>query len=205
MVSDVPILAPEVTMVRRIITILAIVFVVAVLAYPQPNVQDTIESPFSSGGTVHLRLSYGEYTIKSGSADRIVVRWIDSHGVDIRDRLTLDATRDTANIRGEGPIKHGHFVVEIPARSDIFLRLKAGDVKISGIEGNKDVHMTAGDLNIEADPASYSSVHGSVTIGDLDAHTIHISKGGFHRSFDWRGTGPYNLRASIVVGDLTIR
>ena len=192
-------------MARRLLTVFAIVIVVAVLAYPQPNVQDTVEAPFSSGGIVHLRLSYGDYTIKSGFADRIIVRWVDSHGADIRDKLNLDAAGDTANIRTDGPVKHGHFVVELPSRSDIFLRLKAGDVKISGIEGNKDVHMTAGDLTIEADPTAYSSIRGSVTMGDLDAHSLHISKGGIHRSFDWRGSGLYHLRASLVVGDLTIR
>ena len=191
-------------MARRLITVFAIVIVATILAYPQPNVQDTVEARFS-GGKVHLRLSYGEYAIQPGPSDRIVVRWIDSHGVDIRDKVTLDTNGMTGIIRTDGSIKHGRFVVEIPSRSDIFLRLKAGDLKISGIEGNKDIHITAGDLTIDTDPSLYSKVHGSVTIGDLDAHRLSISKSGFHRSFDWRGNGTYQLRASVMVGDLTFR
>jgi hypothetical protein len=191
--------------VERLIIVCLIVIALAVLAYPQSNVQDTLESRFVAGGVIHLRLSYGDYTIKSGLDDRIVVRWQGSHGVDIRDKMTIDVAGNTANIRTDGAIKHGHFIVEVPSRSDIFLRLKAGDLKISGIEGNKDIQMTAGDLSIEANPSSYSNVHGSVTFGDIDAHSLHISKGGILRSFDWQGGGPYQLRASIIMGDLRIR
>jgi hypothetical protein len=185
--------------------VLGIVIGLAVLAYPQPNVQDTLESTYVHGGVVHLRLSYGDYLIKPGSDDRISVRWVDSRGVDIRDKVTITVSGNKANIRTEGAIKHGHFIVEIPSRSDILLRLKAGDLQISGIEGNKDIHMTAGDLSIDANPASYSRVHGSVTFGDIDAQALHISKGGIRRSFDWHGDGPYQMRASLMMGDLRIR
>jgi hypothetical protein len=65
--------------------------------------------------------------------------------------------------------------------------------------------MTAGDLRIDTNPASYSSVRGSVTFGDIDAHALQVAKGGIHRSFDWHGAGPYRLRASITFGDLRIR
>jgi hypothetical protein len=185
--------------------VFGVVIVLAVLAYPESNVQDTLESRFVPGGVIHLRLSYGDYRIQSGSDDRVVVRWEGSRGVDIRDKMTIDVAGSTANIRTDGAIKHGHFIVQVPSRSDIFLRLKAGDLQIGGIEGNKDIHMTAGDLSIDANPSSYSDVHGSVTFGDIEANALHISKGGIHRSFDWKGGGPYRLRASIVMGDLKIR
>jgi hypothetical protein len=192
-------------MANRLMIVLGIFIALAVLAYPQSQVQDTLESGFASGGVIHLRLSYGDYLIQAGRDDRVVAYWKDNHGVDIRDRAMLTVAATTATIRTDGAIRHGHFIVEVPSRSDIFLRLKAGDLQISGIEGNKDIHMTAGDLSIDVNPASYSKVHGSVTFGDIDAHALRISKGGIHRSFDWRGGGAYELRASIMMGDLKIR
>jgi len=82
--------------------------------------------------------------------------------------------------------------------------MRAGDVRIQGIEGNKDIHMTAGDLSIELSPASYSLVNASVTVGDLRASPFRISKEGFKNSFEWRGSGEYTLRASLFAGDLTL-
>ena len=55
-------------MASRLMIVFVVVIVLAVLAYPQSNVWDRLESPFVSGGVVHLRLSYGDYTIKSGLA-----------------------------------------------------------------------------------------------------------------------------------------
>src|SRR5215831_12976169 len=106
-------------MTARLMVVLGIVISLTVLAYPQPNVQDTLESTFVDGGAVHLRLSYGDYLIKPGLDDRISVRWVDSRGVDIRDKVTIAVTGNTANIRTDGAIKHGHFIVEIPSHSNI--------------------------------------------------------------------------------------
>ncbi len=80
----------------------------------------------------------------------------------------------------------------------------ASDVRIAGIEGNKDIHMTAGDLRIDVLPESYSHVHASVTFGDLRAHALGISKDGIGSSFEWSGAGKYILHASLFAGDLTL-
>jgi len=82
--------------------------------------------------------------------------------------------------------------------------MRAGDVRITGVEGNKDIHMTAGDLKIEMVPTSYSHVHASVTIGDLRASPLGISMDGIRNSFEWNGTGRYILDASLFAGDLTL-
>ena len=82
--------------------------------------------------------------------------------------------------------------------------MRAGDVGISGIEGNKDVHLTAGDLKIDVSPETYSYVHAAVTFGDLVAHPLGISKDGIKNRLEWSGAGKYKLDASLFAGDLML-
>src|SRR5205823_6249789 len=117
-------------------------------------------------------------------------------------RITTSGT--SATIRTDGSLKNSRFVIELPPRSDIRLNVHAGDVKITGIEGNKEVQMTAGDLDIDIGSGSYNRIEASTTFGDLDAHPLHISKGGIGRSFKWNGPGQYELRAHLFAGDLKL-
>jgi len=163
---------------------------------------------FSEGGSIHLQLSSGDYTVRAGQSDRVVIQWKANSPEDEKDmkKIKVAATvkGNAASIRTEGPTKHARLVIEIPARSDLYLRMRAGDMRITGIDGNKDIHMTAGDLKIDAPPASYSHVHASVTFGDLQATALGISQDGIARAFDWNGTGKYTLRATLFAGDLTL-
>jgi hypothetical protein len=116
-----------------------------------------------------------------------------------------DVFERIAMIRTKGPTTHARFTIEVPARSDVHLRVRAGDVRIEGIEGNKDVRMTAGDLHIEVKPGSLRHVHASVTIGDLNARSLGIEKDGFRNSLDWFGAGQYTLDARLFAGDVVLR
>jgi len=166
------------------------------------------EFDFPHGSSVRLQLSSGDYVIRGGNADRILVTWQATDSADRQDLKKLKVRGDilggVAKIHTEGPAKNLRFVIEIPARSDLFLRMRAGDVRITGIEGNKDIRMTAGDLKIDVAPASYSLVHASVTFGDLRAHALGVSKDGIKNSFDWNGAGKYTLHASLFAGDLIL-
>ena len=168
----------------------------------------SLERPFAEGGTVRLTLSSGHYTVRGGGSDRIRVEWCAGDEARVTDLnklgVDLHVSGSTARVVTEGPTKHVRFTIEIPARSDMYLRLRAGDVRVEGIEGHKDVRMTAGDLNIGIRPGSLSHAHASVTFGDLNARPLRIEKGGIKRSFDWVGPGIYRLDARLFAGDLTL-
>jgi hypothetical protein len=117
-------------------------------------------------------------------------------------KVHTSVSGNVASLRTDGPTKHARIVIEVPARSDLHLRMRAGDLRVIGIEGNKDIRLTAGDLKIDILPASYSHVHASVTFGDLQARPLGISKDGIGNSFEWSGTGKYSLHASLFAGDL---
>jgi hypothetical protein len=168
----------------------------------------SIERQFTEGGLVKFSLASGDYTVRAGANDRVRVEWCVDDEAKVRDlkklRVDVSAAGSTARVFTEGPTKHMRFTIEIPARSDMYLRVRAGDVRVDGIEGHKDIRMTAGDLNIGIRPESLSHAHGSVTFGDLNARPLRISKGGIKRSFDWVGLGAYALDARLFAGDLTL-
>ena len=194
---------------RRVLIGVLVAYVAGTFAQGQGiRDNDSIERPFSAGGRVRLSLSSADYTLRPGPDDRVVVRWSADDEVRVKDlkRVSIDVHTAglSATISTDGPTKHLRFTIEIPSRSDLYLRVRAGDVIVEGIEGNKDIRMTAGDLTIGVRPASLSRAHATVAFGDLQARPLGISKGGIKRSLDWTGAGTYTLDARLFAGDLTL-
>jgi hypothetical protein len=171
--------------------------------------QHSIERSFSEGGIVTLNLSSGDYTVRAGASDRVRVRWRAEDPTDEQDVRKIQVASDVfarvAMIRTKGPTGRAKFTIEVPSRSDVHLRVRAGDIRIEGIEGNKDVRMTAGDLYIDVQPDSLRHVHASVSIGDLHASSLGIETDGFKNSVDWFGDGQYTLDARLFSGDVHLR
>lgn len=163
------------------------------------------ERTFMSGGTVRLDLAAGEYQIVASKDDRIRVSWPD-RGKDAEVMLRIDVQASKATVRTETPWNNGPAIrIELPRRTNIIVKLSAGDLKITGLEGSKDVSANAGDVSISVGPRDqYRYVKASVTIGDLTADPFKVNKDGFFRSFEWTGTGKYELRAHLMAGDLKL-
>jgi hypothetical protein len=198
----------EVPMTRGWIAVASLML--SAVAFGQPATDDhAIERSFSEGGIVTLNLSSGDYTVRAGASDRVRVRWRADDSDHDKDMKKIEVTTDlferVLTIRTKGPTKHARFTIEIPGRSDLHVRLRAGDVRIEGIEGNKDVRMTAGDLRIEVVPESLRHVHASVTFGDLNAPSLGIAKDGIRNTVNWFGAGEYTLDARLFAGDVTLR
>jgi len=194
---------------RRGLIVMASLGLGVVASGPSMPVEHTIERPFSEGGIVTLNLSSGDYTVGAGASDRVRVQWRAEDADHEKDMAKIKVLSDVfervATIRTKGPTSRARFTIEVPARSDVHVRVHAGDIRIEGIEGNKDVRMTAGDLYIDVQPDSLRHVHASVSIGDLKARSLGIAKDGFKNSFDWFGDGQYTLDARLLVGDVHLR
>lgn len=175
----------------------------AVLLLPLAAAAAEVEQKqFVSGGSIHLDLSAGEYEIVAAADDRIRVSWDSRKDVDVD--IVVKGSNATVTI--DGPSNNGPtFRVELPRLSHIVVRMSAGDLKIRGIEGHKDVSLRAGDLIIDAgNRDQYRSVDASISIGDLSAGPFGQDKEGFFRSIKWTGKGKYDLRAHLMVGDLRL-
>jgi hypothetical protein len=74
-----------------------------------------------------------------------------------------------------------HFKVDIgvPTRADLYIRLTAGELSVDNVEGNKDVGLHAGEIDIDVvRPEDYHSVSASVWAGEVHASPFHLSEGG---------------------------
>jgi hypothetical protein len=168
---------------------------------------DALERTFPQNGRIRMDLSAGEYRI-SGSADnRIRLEWSVREADQLpRVHARADVRDRDASITTDGPSNRGLKVaIQVPDRSDLYVRLSAGDLRIEDIRGNKDVELHAGDVRIDVGRAEdYHSVDASVWAGDIQAAPFHMFKDGLFRSFDWSGKGPYRLHAHLKAGDLRL-
>jgi hypothetical protein len=154
-----------------------------------------------------MRLSAGEYVIENSPDEHIRLAWKHRDpNAARRVRAQVDVEGASASIRTEGPSNGFEVTIAVPSRSDLMIRLSAGDLTIRGIEGHKDVSAWAGDLKIGVGPATnYRAVDASVLAGEIQAAPFNGSKGGLFRSFLWSGSGPYELRARLTAGQITLR
>jgi ketosteroid isomerase-like protein len=94
--------------------------------------------------------------------------------------------------------------LKVPARTDIYLRLEAGDIRLGPIQGNKDLETHAGDIEVElVDPASYGVVDASTHAGDVVA-PFGKPHGWIGNSLNYQGAGAYRIHAHTFAGDITL-
>jgi hypothetical protein len=169
---------------------------------------DQKEAKFQPDGTVKLDLSAGDWMIQAGAGDKVVVRYYGDAAEVKRVQTRFEVNGATAKLIVEDtPHTNSDFhgVIEVPARTDLVVRLSAGDLKVGRIEGSKDIQSHAGDMNIEiGDAQDYGNVDLSVTAGDIDASPFGGSRSGLFRRFHRSGSGPYALHVHIDAGDLTL-
>lgn len=164
---------------------------------------DSLERAFTSNGRITFSLSAGEYRITGSADNRLRLKWRVRDPDDLpRVFAAADVRGREANITTEGP-NNFKADIQVPARSDLYVRLTAGELTIEGITGNKDVSLHAGELQIDVGrPRDYHSVAASVWAGEVRATPFKISKEGLFRSFNWTGNGSYSLEARLKAGEV---
>ena len=160
---------------------------------------------FCFRGKVEITLESGDYNIRASADNRIHVRWNEASGKGVRVKLATNGK--SAELRVENtPNNNFHATIEVPALADLRVRLTAGDMSVTGIKGDKDIEINAGDLNISVGSSSdWGEVDASVTAGDINAPVFGGAKGGLFRSFNWKGPGKYKLHVHLTAGDVNLR
>jgi hypothetical protein len=96
--------------------------------------------------------------------------------------------------------------IEVPRQSNVSIDMLAGELDVSGVQGNFDAELLAGEMDLSvASPEQYRSVRASVTAGEITARPWQIDLDGLWRSFKATGDGDYELRAHLLAGQITIR
>ena len=190
-------------------TIPAAMFLAVLSVAPITLAAQTTGSPaekdFVSGGRIKMTLESGDYKILASSDNRIHVRWNEASARGVQVKLTTNG--NSADVRVENtPDNNFHATIEVPALADLRIRLTAGDMSVTGIKGDKDIEIRAGDLSISVGNSSdWGDVDASVTAGDINASPFQASKGGLFRSFHWKGPGKYRLHVHLMAGDVNLK
>ncbi len=162
---------------------------------------------FTSDGNIRMELDVGRVEVVGVAGDTITVSW---HSTSPRDERDVTATvqrtgDDAATVVIDGPGNHMRYRVEVPRQSNIAIRMHAGDLDVRGVVGSVDADLLAGNMDLRvADPSHYHKVIASVTLGSLSAPAWRTDTGGILRSLRKSGDGDYDLRASLLAGQLTI-
>ena len=171
-----------------------------------------VEADFPSGGLVNLRICPSGLLIKGTLRNQIRVTFApgnSSDAQDLRARLRVSAPSPAtahAEIQIQNcPHNNFHITVEVPTTVDLHVRMGAGQLEVTGVSGNKDLELSAGQLTVEVDKTSeYGHVDGSVLSGEVAARAWGVSKGGLFRSFSQEGPGKYRLHAHVGAGQVML-
>jgi hypothetical protein len=153
-----------------------------------------------------IELSAGDYEIVPSNSDGIAVVYDeresqDQHKVEVQ----IASGHGQNYLKIAGAKSKVRAVIEVPRKTDLHVRMSAGDLRVGEVEGNKDIEMRAGSLELNAvRPQDYAKADFSVRIGDLKAPGFNATQSGFWRSFRTSGPGKYRLHVHVGVGDLTL-
>jgi hypothetical protein len=191
-------------------TILSIAAAVSALyAVDETSCAKPFEMPFRHAAELRLDLRAGDIEI-SGTNDAVVRVECElkepDRAADVEIAFEDRSQYGRLRIRG-GPHGDVRLRIWVPTKTNLVVRGTAGDLDITGVRGNKDVSLRAGDLTINVgNPGDYAIAEASVTAGDVNASAFGVHKGGLFRKFKHENAGgKYRLRASLWAGDIKLR
>lgn len=163
---------------------------------------------FVSGGSVHVHMSVGDMRIKRGDSDKIRLEYTvkSRREESVKEaRVDFDVRGNDATIEFHAPTgKNTQFDVEleVPQNTNLDVHEKVGDVTVEGVEGDKDLELSVGDIRVEKGNSNYKLVRASTSIGDVHSDDYGEASGWLGKTLKYNGDGKYELRAHVSVGDI---
>jgi hypothetical protein len=187
---------------------LLVVFSSVALHAQRHSPETGVQQKFVSGGTIRLHLSSGGYTVSPADSDNIVVTYHTNSAEQLsRVKAEIKVASSSADVYVSGT-PHSDFTatIEVPRRSNLWARVTAGEFDVEDVEGDKDIELWAGQINLEIPhPDQYGHRDASLLAGSIEASAFNISKGGLFRSFHEQGPGKYRLHAHVTTGEIDLR
>jgi hypothetical protein len=123
-----------------------------------------------------------------------------------RVKVEIKASSSSADIYVRStPHSNFNATIEVPRRSNLWARLTAGELDIEDVEGDKDLEIWAGQIDLEVPhPEQYGHRDASVIAGSVESSAFSISKGGLFRSFHEQGPGKYRLHTHVTTGQIDL-
>jgi hypothetical protein len=175
----------------------------------------SMQRAFAPGEQVHLEMNVGDLRVVRNPDEqelRVVLQperatdaakvhsWVRQFEVD------SGKARIRLHMPSEGN-KGGRVIVYVPDRTALEVDLGVGDLTVDGVQGDKDLNVGVGDLNLLAvRPGEYGHVRNSVGIGDMRDSVFPAKRSGWlGKSEQAQGSGTYRIRAHVGVGDIRYR
>src|SRR5215469_11999843 len=157
--------------------------------------------------TLRLHLRDGDVRIVGSDSHEITIHADGrNRALGKRMQVQLKRTGDSLDIVfSHVPKNEFQVTIAVPRETNLFARMRAGDLSVDGVAGDKDVELLAGDLSIQVpDPADYGPVDLSVRFGDVRSEQFGSAKGVVGNSLKHDGSGRHRLHAHVFAGDLTL-
>ncbi len=158
-------------------------------------------------GTIRLHLESGGYTITPVDSESIVVTCHARSENKLKNvRVAIKPVGTTAEVYVRNtPNNNFTANIEVPRRSNLWVRLTAGELNVGNVEGDKDLELRAGSLQVAIPhPQEYGHRDASVTTGSIRASAFDVAKDGLFRSFSQLGPGKYRLHARVIAGEIAL-
>lgn len=147
-------------------------------------------------------------TILPSEDGHVRVRFTGDRDLDLsRLRLRFEPSGRPALLRvSNTPHNDFQYEIQVPRSIGLILRMSAGEVKVRGVEGDKDLRLHAGEVVVQVgDAAAYGLVSASVWAGEIHPGPFGGDKEGLFRSFHREGQGRYSLLVKVKAGEVTFQ
>jgi hypothetical protein len=166
------------------------------------------QSDLSKISTLRLHVREGDFRIVGSDSNQITIH-ADGKNRALGKRMQVQLKRIGGSLDivfSHVPKNQFQVTIAVPRETNLFARMRAGDLSVDGVAGDKDLELLAGDLSIQVPDASdYGPVDLSVKIGDVSGRQFGSPKGSIGNSLKRDGNGRYRLHAHVFAGDLTLR
>ena len=173
-----------------------------------------LHAPLNSGGSLTIDSSSLGMTIEpagSGVAQDTVQVSCSMDRSDPPHSFQMQLSGDNGNLHLKvegGAVHHGDLELHIlvPERTNLRVRMAAGQITIQNVSGDKDCALRAGQITIsQKQEWNYRLVDASVDIGEVNAKAYGREMGGFFRHFRADSTGgAHDLYVHVGTGQIDL-
>jgi len=161
---------------------------------------------FAPGGRLELHLRGGDVHIAPGDDQHIRLRYTtESSSADFAGKVKTELAMSGQTMKLDVKAPHGGSVnleVEVPAHTDLYIRMLGGDLEVGPVKGNQDLQTHFGDIRVTLPPRTeYGTVDASTHAGDVNAPEGR-PHGFIGSSVTFQGKGKYHIHTHTGAGDI---
>jgi hypothetical protein len=200
--------------VNNVFRLLTVYLLFAPVAFCQTAHETTnlqrqgFETNLASGTTLRLHLHEGYFRVVGSDSEKISIR-VQGNNVEQAQNIKIQLKRSGSTVElklSNVPKKELQVTIEIPRSTNLYARMRGGDLSVQGVAGDKDLELTGGALTIQVgSPEDYSHIDLSVKFGNVSGSQFGDPKGWLGNAVRREGTGKYRLHAHVMAGDLVLK